>query len=118
MAAGHGPEIALEPVLTPEQLQRGTRAVDDFKLYLRDLVARRSREQHLEEGEILSKLIAASELSPDGGSGERVTDLELLHNCIFILNAAHETTTSLIGNGVDFLIPIRTPCGSCARIPN
>jgi cytochrome P450 len=118
MAAGHGPEIALEPVLTPEQLQRGTRAVDDFKLYLRDLVARRSREQHLEEGEILSKLIAASELSPDGGSGERVTDLELLHNCIFILNAGHETTTSLIGNGVDFLIPIRTPCGSCARIPN
>jgi len=91
MAAGHGPEIALEPVLTPEQLQRGTRAVDDFKLYLR---TRRSREQHLEEGEILSKLIAASELSPDGGSGERVTDLELLHNCIFILNAGHETTTS------------------------
>jgi cytochrome P450 len=95
---------ALEPVLTPEQFQHGTRAVDDFKLYLRDLVARRSREQHLDEGEILSKLIAASELAPGGGSGERMTDLELLHNCIFILNAGHETTTNLIGNGIDLLI--------------
>jgi cytochrome P450 len=95
---------ALEPVLTPEQFQLGTKAVDDFKLYLRDLVARRSREQHLDEGEILSKLIAASELAPDGGSGDRMTDLELLHNCIFILNAGHETTTNLIGNGVDLLI--------------
>ena len=95
---------ALEPVLTSDQFQRGTTAVDDFKLYLRDLVARRSREQHLDEGEILSKLIAASELAPDGGSGDRMTDLELLHNCIFILNAGHETTTNLIGNGVDLLI--------------
>ena len=33
-----------------------------------------------------------------------MTDLELLHNCIFILNAGHETTTNLIGNGVDLLI--------------
>ena len=92
---------ALEPVLAPEQFQHGTKAVDDFKLYLRELVARRSREQDLDEGEILSKLIAASELAPDGASGERMTDLELLHNCIFILNAGHETTTNLIGNGVD-----------------
>jgi cytochrome P450 len=95
---------ALEPVLSPEQLVRGTTAVDDFKFYLRDLVSRRSREQHVDEGEILSKLIAASELAPDGGSGERMTDLELFHNCIFILNAGHETTTNLIGNGVDLLI--------------
>ena len=43
-----------------------------------------------------SKLIAASEFS----SIERLvrlTDIELLHNCIFILNAGHETTTNLIG---------------------
>jgi cytochrome P450 len=95
---------ALEPVLTPQQFERGTRAVDDFKIYLRRLVARRVREQSVDEGEILSKLIAASELSPAGASGERLTDLELLHNCIFILNAGHETTTNLIGNGVDLLI--------------
>jgi cytochrome P450 len=96
---------ALEPVLSPEQFARGTRAVDDFKIYLRGLVARRLKEQGLGEGEILSKLIAASEMSPSPGNGEeRLTDLELLHNCIFILNAGHETTTNLIGNGIDLLI--------------
>ena len=95
---------ALEPVLSPEQLNRGTKAVDDFKIYLRDLIARRSNEQKVDEAEILSKLIAASELAPGGGSGERLSDLELLHNCIFLLNAGHETTTNLIGNGVDLLI--------------
>ena len=95
---------ALEPVLTKQQLQRGTIAVDDFKIYLRELIKRRSCEQNLDEGEILSKLIAASELAPSGGSGEQLSDLELLHNCIFLLNAGHETTTNLIGNGIDLLI--------------
>ena len=32
--------------------------------------------------------------------GERLTEPELLQNCIFILNAGHETTTNLIGNGL------------------
>ncbi len=32
--------------------------------------------------------------------GERLTSKELLHNCIFLLNAGHETTTNLIGNGL------------------
>src|SRR5207245_11063960 len=33
-------------------------------------------------------------------NGERLTEMELLHNCIFLLNAGHETTTNLIGNGL------------------
>ena len=33
-------------------------------------------------------------------NGERLTSKELLHNCIFLLNAGHETTTNLIGNGL------------------
>jgi cytochrome P450 len=32
--------------------------------------------------------------------GEKLTAPELLHNCIFLLNAGHETTTNLIGNGL------------------
>jgi cytochrome P450 len=95
----------LEPVLTPEQFTRGTRAVDQFKQYLRRLIAQRTGSAIPDEREILSKLIAASELSVVAGSaGERMTELELLHNCIFILNAGHETTTNLIGNGIDLLI--------------
>jgi len=95
---------ALEPVLTVEQLERGNRAVDEFKAYLRDLIARRGREPGRDEGEILSKLTAGSALGAGDASEERLGELELLHNCIFILNAGHETTTNLIGNGVDLLL--------------
>src|SRR5215831_11999377 len=56
---------ALEPVLTPEQLSRGVAAVDEFKAYLRDLVARRGRARG-DDTEILSTLIAASAFAPDG----------------------------------------------------
>ncbi len=54
-----------------------------------------------------SKLIAASDCAPAGEAGggdDRLSELELMHNCIFILNAGHETTSNLIGNGVDLLI--------------
>jgi cytochrome P450 len=95
---------ALEPVLAAEQLDRGNRAVDEFKAYLRDLIERRGRAPSRDEGEILSKLTAGSTLGPSDRSDERLSELELLHNCIFILNAGHETTTNLIGNGVDLLL--------------
>jgi cytochrome P450 len=96
---------ALEPVLSAEQRARGIGAVDAFKAYLHDLVRRRVQERNRDEGEILSKLIAATDLSEgDGQDDERLSELELIHNCIFILNAGHETTTNLIGNGVDLLI--------------
>src|SRR5262249_20908130 len=92
---------ALEPVLSPGQLERGVRAVDEFKAFLRDLIARRNREQAGNDAEILSKLIAGSALCPAGAPQECLSALELLHNCIFLLNAGHETTTNLIGNAVD-----------------
>ena len=36
--------------------------------------------------------------------GEKLTEKELMHNCIFLLNAGHETTTNLIGNGLVALL--------------
>ena len=93
---------ALEPVLSAQQLEAGTRSVIEFKSYLRGLVERRMKDGARDEAEILSHLIAASELL--SGTGERLSELELLHNCIFILNAGHETTTNLIGNAVDLLL--------------
>jgi cytochrome P450 len=94
---------ALEPILTSEQLESGVNAVADFKSYLRDLVGRRLGERSGDEAEILSTLVASSEFASSQG-GERLSELELLHNCIFLLNAGHETTTNLIGNAVDLLI--------------
>ena len=94
----------LEPVLTGAQRQRGDGAVAEFKAYLRDLIDRRAREPGRDEAEILSTLTAGSVLGRDGSTEERLSELELLHNCIFLLNAGHETTTNLIGNAVDLLI--------------
>jgi cytochrome P450 len=85
---------ALEPSLNEAQLERGNRAVSEFVDYLRDLVARRRREPGDPQHDVLTRLI-------DGeAGGEQLSEAELLQNCIFILNAGHETTTNLIGNGL------------------
>ena len=85
---------ALEPVITPEVFARGNAAVTDFLTYLETLVARRRANPGNPEHDVLTRLIQGEH------NGERLTSRELLHNCIFLLNAGHETTTNLIGNGL------------------
>ncbi len=88
---------ALEPTLTGEQLEIGNRAVREFVLYLEGLVERRRAEPGDPEVDVLTRLI-------EGEGGESLSAHELLHNCIFLLNAGHETTTNLIGNGLACLL--------------
>jgi cytochrome P450 len=95
---------ALEPVLSRQQFDTGATAVADFKDYLNTIISGRLQTGSNDPAEILSKLIDASDFAPSGGAGERLSKLELIHNCIFLLNAGHETTTNLIGNAVDLLI--------------
>jgi cytochrome P450 len=71
---------------------------------LSDIIARRQNSDANDPAEILSKLIAGTDLAAAETKGEQLSKLELIHNCIFLLNAGHETTTNLIGNGVDLLI--------------
>src|SRR5438132_3551347 len=85
---------ALEPVVSPEAAARGNKAVKDFLAYLETLVARRRAKPGDPARDVLTRLIQGEE------NGERLTEKELLHNCIFLLNAGHETTTNLIGNGL------------------
>jgi cytochrome P450 len=85
---------ALEPVIGPEVFARGNNAVRDFLAYLETLVERRRSKPGNPERDVLTKLIQGED------NGERLTAKELLHNCIFLLNAGHETTTNLIGNGL------------------
>src|SRR6516225_4033978 len=89
---------ALEPVIGPEAFARGNNAVKDFLAYLETLVARRRAKAGNKPGkperDVLTRLILGE------ADGERLTAKELLHNCIFLLNAGHETTTNLIGNGL------------------
>ncbi len=87
----------LEPALTDEQLKRGHNAVEEFKTYLKDLVARRRATPGDPETDVLTRLIRGE------GADEQLSEIELLQNCIFILNAGHETTTNLIGNGLALL---------------
>lgn len=89
---------ALEPFLSPDVQARGERAVGEFLDYLRHLIADRRARPGDAERDVLTRLI-------DGESnGERLSEIELLQNCIFILNAGHETTTNLIGNGLELLL--------------
>lgn len=93
---------ALEPTLAPAQLARGNQAVTDFLAYLETLVARRRANPGDPATDVLTRLIHG-ETGGEAG-GERLTAPELLHNCIFLLNAGHETTTNLIGNGLVTLL--------------
>jgi Cytochrome P450 len=86
---------ALEPVIGADVFARGNKAVKDFLGYLETLVARRRTKPGNPERDVLTRLIQGED------NGERLTEKEeLLHNCIFLLNAGHETTTNLIGNGL------------------
>ena len=95
---------ALEPTLTQQQLETGIRAVEEFKAYLRHHIRRETTAGRSGAGEVLAALIGGSEFNANAPQNERLSELELIHNCIFLLNAGHETTTNLIGNGIDLLI--------------
>ena len=86
---------ALEPVLTAEQLDAGNTAVLEFKHYLKQLVDDRIKSPGDPQTDVLTRL-----LFNDSGA---LSETELLHQCIFILNAGHETTTNLIGNTIALL---------------
>ncbi len=85
---------ALEPVIEPQQFARGNKAVAEFLVYLENLVERRRASPGNPDRDVLTRLIEGE------ANDERLTAKELLHNCIFLLNAGHETTTNLIGNGL------------------
>jgi cytochrome P450 len=89
---------ALEPTITPQIKASGDRAVVEFVAYLETLVARRRAKPGNPEQDVLTRLIEGE------SDGEKLSETQLLQNCIFILNAGHETTTNLIGNGLQLLI--------------
>src|SRR2546422_4051648 len=91
---------ALEPVITPARFEAGNRAVTEMLAYLRTLVDARRANPGNPDTDVLTRLIA-------GDNGERLGESELLHQCIFLLNAGHETTTNLIGNALHALIEWR-----------
>ena len=91
---------ALEPEISTETHARGEQAVRDFLDYLADLVARRRAAGVDKDQDIMARLIRDTY---DAGEDAALLPHELLQNCIFILNAGHETTTNLICSGICLL---------------
>ena len=88
---------ALEPKLTSKQLDEGSSAVVNFKQYLKDQIKFRKTHKDVNKAnEILSLLIEAE--------GLELSETELLHQCIFMLNAGHETSTNMLSHGLNELI--------------
>jgi len=83
---------ALEPQLTPQQETTGHQAVTDFIDHLTTLVADRAKHPGDPDTDVLTRLMQSEE--------GQLTPEELYQNCIFILNAGHETTTNLIGSSL------------------
>ena len=80
----------LDPVLAPEIVDRGSRAVEASVDCFRRLA--RARRSNL-NGDLLSALITAEQ------DGNRLTEDELAATCLLLFAAGHETTASLIGSG-------------------
>lgn len=90
---------ALDPVVSSERLDNGNNAVSEFSEMLNDLINhRRANPEGAGQGEVLEALIFGE------FEGRTLTQEELIQNCIFLLNAGHETTTSLMANGVGMLL--------------
>ncbi len=88
----------IDPMILPDQLDRAAAAIDQFADYFTHLIAARRAEPR---GDLLSAMIAAEE------QGDKLSQDELVANAMLLLNAGHETTTNLIGNGT--LALLRNP---------
>ena len=88
---------ALEPAPGADRLALGSTAVSEFLVYMRGLVAERARHPGDPDADVLTRMLRGDDQGP-------LDEMDLLHNCIFLLNAGHETTTNLIGNGMHTLL--------------
>ncbi|WNV75884.1 cytochrome P450 [Geodermatophilus sp. DSM 44513] len=81
------------------------RAAEEFVTYLRGLAAERRRAPR---EDLLSHLVAVRD--SDGG---RLTEDELVTTCVLLLNAGHEATVDVVGNG---LLALLEHPGQLARL--
>ncbi|MEV5989602.1 cytochrome P450 [Streptomyces sp. NPDC052051] len=93
------------PPNTPERLAKGARARAELVEFFEPLIAARKAEPR---DDLLSALCAAQ-------AEERISDRELLSMAILLTLAGHETTASVIANGVHALL--RNP-DQCAVLRN
>jgi cytochrome P450 len=84
---------------TREREEAAERAADEFVTYLRGLAADRRRDPG---DDLVSHLVSVRD-----ADGDRLTEDELVTTCILLLNAGHEATVNVTGNGT--LALLRNP---------
>lgn len=76
---------------TDEEVARARQSGAEIQAYFEDVIARR-------RGDLGDDLVSALIAAEDEGSA--LSSREVLDNCILLITAGHETTSSLIGNGM------------------
>lgn len=106
----HALARGIEPAfLVPEKERRAQAAArGEFAEYLTGEIARRRRTPG---DDLVSSLVAVHD------RGESLTEPEIVATCILLLIAGHETTTSLIGNGLHALLKSPDQLYELAREP-
>lgn len=80
---------------TDEQARRAVNAAIEFSDYLRVLAQARRRSP---QDDLITALALVEE------AGDQLTEDELISTCVLLLNAGHEATVNVIGNGMWALI--------------
>jgi cytochrome P450 len=94
-AWSHAMTEALEPSFNIAHMGASNKANDELIEYLKPLVEQRRRSP---QDDLISALVRAEE------EGSKLTEEELLGNCVLLLVAGHETTVNLIGNSIYLLL--------------
>ncbi len=89
---------ALEFGLDASALATGNQAVTEMLGFLDDLVQSRRGALGDADDDLVARLLRWE------SDGFRLSGHTLYHQCIFLLNAGHETTSNLIGNAVQLLL--------------
>jgi cytochrome P450 len=89
--------LAFQGVNNPSEgiLEKAQETLVEIRSYLADLVRNRRRNPGTD---LVSQMVAAE------SEGDKLSESELINTCITLLVAGHETSTSLIGNGIYTLL--------------
>lgn len=89
--------VVLEPISTEAEMRQADVAGRELEAYFTDLIAQRRRQPR---EDLTSALVAVH----DDTGGARLTGEELLANLVLLLIAGFETTTNLLGTGLQILL--------------
>ena len=90
-----------EPERTREMEAEAVRCAQEFMSYLQNLIP---EKREAPTNDLLSAMIEVHDAEP-----ERLSELELVNNCILLLNAGHEAVVNVIGNGLYALLSHEEP---------